>query len=99
MRSQIRLKQTDYISVVLESVLDDANISYSFIPIKKIWNGEKYLYDDKIPCVVFLSTTFMWNTWMISVVIEWIYNNLNCRKLIIGGQYGVLKCDYIKKYV
>ena len=99
LRPKVRLEQTDYISEVLKAILDDANIAYTFIPIAKIWENEDYYYNDAEPCVVCLSTTFMWNTQMIDAAVDWIYRNLNCCKLIIGGQYGVLKCDYIKNHL
>ncbi|MFI3252160.1 MAG: radical SAM protein [bacterium] len=83
----------DFISATLKSILVNSSIQFEFIPISKIWNCDSI--DVQEESIVCLSTTFMWNEYMLSSAINWIHNNINCKHLILGGQYAFLKKEYL----
>lgn len=88
-------EESDFISATLKNILNNSSIDYEFIPISKIWNSEaNNVKEESIVC---LSTTFMWNEYMINTAIDWIHNNINCKYLIVGGQYSFLKKEYLFK--
>lgn len=99
LRPRPKLQETDYISETLKSILSAEDIPFHFIPIRQIWADEvpdtRGLEGESIVC---LSTTFMWNERMLNHSISWIFQHLNCRYLVVGGQYGVLKQEYLLQH-
>lgn len=80
------------IVTTLCSILDAAKINYKFENISCIWNNTDCRYKVKVVC---LSTTFMWSEYMIDVAFDWIKEHIDFEYFVIGGQYSVLKKDYI----
>ncbi|MFI3211659.1 MAG: radical SAM protein [Peptostreptococcaceae bacterium] len=93
LREKKQSEEVDFISATLKSILNNSSIQYDFIPISKIWNFESIEIKDE--AIVCLSTTFMWNENMLEMAVNWIHNNINCKHLIIGGQYSFLKKQYL----
>ena len=99
LRPRPKLRETDYISETLKSILSAEGIPFHFIPIRQIWANQapdtRGLEGESIVC---LSTTFMWNERMLDHAISWVFRHLHCRYLVVGGQYGVLKQEYLLQH-
>lgn len=81
---------------VLQSILKKHQIAFEMIPINYVWKNQSCQLEGEIVC---LSTSFMWSEKMLDCSLDWIKKNLKYKYLIIGGQYGTLKRDYlINKY-
>lgn len=89
---QIEIIPPELISNVLKSILKNHRISYEVVPINKVWTNQSCLLEGDIVC---LSTSFMWSEGMLDYSLNWIKKNITYKFLIIGGQYGTLKKEYL----
>lgn len=84
----------EVITSVLETILKDNDLDFESISIEDIWKDYKLSKKTDVVC---LSTSFMWSEAMLNHSIEWIKRNVAYKHLIVGGQYSVLKKDYLLK--
>ena len=94
LRLKSKEKKDTYISELLKGILYEADEEFEFIDISHVWNNVKLDSREK-NAIVLLSTTFMWNTKMINIAIDWVHANFDSPILVLGGQYSTLKLEYI----
>ena len=94
LRLKSKEKKETYISELLKGILYESDEEFEFIDISLAWKNVELNPKEK-EAVVLLSTTFMWNTKMINMAVDWVYANFDSPVLVLGGQYSTLKLEYI----
>jgi radical SAM superfamily enzyme YgiQ (UPF0313 family) len=90
----ISQKPINMITSTLESILEKGNVDFVSLDIKDIWSNEKVSLSEHFDAVC-LSTTFMWSDHMLDYAVHWIKQNINFDKIILGGQYSIIKANKI----
>lgn len=78
----------------LESILAASKHEYTHVQLEDIWRG----HDVRPPAntdVLLLSTTYIWNRRMLSLVMDWITNTCPGVPVVVGGQYSNLKYVHV----